>query len=386
MKKSIYLDLVCGASGDMILASLIDMGVSVQYLQKEFDKLGLGITIGVEKLKRQGIEASHLILSWETQSSYRHLSQILEVIQSGGFSEKVIGRCSKVLDIIASAEAKVHGVGKEHVHFHEIGAVDTIIDVLGVSLSIEYLEVDELIFSQFTVGHGSVKTEHGMMPVPVPATAEMIRGYSVRSLDIATEILTPTGAGLLTALGNQVAGGSMEGQIKRSGYGCGDNELENHPNIIRCFLLEENGSLHGNMVCQVESDMDHISGEIMGHVGNELRARGVLDLVWIPVYMKKGRPGYRLSFLCRPEDRETLTEFLVLNSRTLGVRWQMLNRTCAERKSCDVTFRDNTVREKRCTFGEYSFSKLEYESLARLSEKSGVPILELIEEYNRDEK
>ncbi|KMQ50088.1 hypothetical protein CHISP_3042 [Chitinispirillum alkaliphilum] len=385
MKKSLYFDLACGASGDMILAALIDIGVPVEYLQENFNRIGsLGIRIDVERVKRQGIMASHLKLAWEKQNVYRHIHQIMDIIQNGGYHIDTVQRCAKVLEKIAEAEARVHGVEKEKVHFHEIGAVDTIIDILGVNLCLEYLGVSDIHFSQFTVGYGSVHTEHGIMPVPVPATAEMILGHAVRTLDIPAEILTPTGAGLLTALGTQALGG-IDGIIEARGYGCGDKVFDNIPNIIRCFMVgrEDKSGEAVDVVCEVVTDMDHISGEIMGHVGASLREMGVLDLVWIPLHMKKGRPGYRLSFLCRPKEREALVRYLMVNTRTLGVRYQLVKRVCAERGSSKASLGDNVVEEKICTIGDYQFSKPEYRSLAELSEKTNIPILELMEDYIR---
>ena len=384
MKKSLYFDLTCGAAGDMILASLISVGVPVEYLREQFKRIAISnLTIGTETVKRHGIEALRLVLSWEKQDQYRNIDKIMGIIESGNYSDQVINKCSMVLKHLAEAEAKVHGVSVDRVHFHEIGAVDTIIDLLGVVLGLEYLGVDEIFFSQLTVGQGTIVTEHGTMPVPVPATAEMLKGLSVRTLQIEDEILTPTGCALLTSLGTQNLSG-LNGTVLKGGYGCGSKEFSGHPNVLRVFLLQENSSSDVEEVCQVETEMDHIGGEIMGHISELLRKEGVLDLCWIPVYMKKGRPGYRLSFLCNRKDLERLVDSVIIHSRTLGVRWQKLNRICAERENGEIIICGVGAKEKHCRYKKHAFSKLEYESLAQISDSSGVPILDIIEDYNRN--
>ncbi|MDG5815064.1 nickel pincer cofactor biosynthesis protein LarC [Chitinispirillales bacterium ANBcel5] len=381
MKKILYFDLVSGASGDMILSSLIDLGVPVSYLQEQLKRTSIPkIHISVQRKKTQGIESTQLKLNWEEQKHYRHIHQIMEIIESGNFSDSVVQRCSKVLNHLGSAEAKVHGVPLDRVHFHEIGAVDTVIDILGMSLCMEYLEVDHLAFSNLTVGHGFVNTEHGRMPVPVPATAEMLRGFSVNRLDIADEILTPTGCALLTALGEQSVF-ALDGTVENSGVGCGSKEFKGHPNVLRVFLLSSKLQPQTEWICQLETDLDHVSGEVMAHMSDILNTSGALDSCWIPIYMKKCRPGYRLSCLCRPEDRAKLIDLVIRNTRTLGVRWQLLTRTIAKRRVDSIRFLGEEAKEKVCSYGSFSFSKLEYESLVRISEKSKIPVLNLIEEY-----
>ena len=382
--KSLYFDVVSGASGDMILSSLIDLGVPLEYLREQFAKLHIpGFSIDVVKQKRSGISANHLVLNWETPRTYRHVDQILDMIRSANFGERVFAHCEKVIMAIGKAEAKVHDMPLEKVHFHEIGAIDTIVDVSGICLALEYLDIDEIQYSTLTDGKGSVKTDHGMMPVPVPAVAEMLHGVAMNILDVQSELLTPTGCAVLTALGNQKPAGFF-GTVQKTGYGCGTRILEKIPNVLRVFLLEQSNKPATDTVCLLESDMDHISGEIMGDVASRLLASGALDVSWSSIYMKKGRPGYRLFVICDLSKQQELTDVIMVHSRTLGVRFQTVSRVVAERQSSQTLLLGEQINRKKCTYGGHSFTKPEYESLAMLSRKRGIPILEILEQYYKE--
>lgn len=381
--KTVYFDLVCGASGDMILSSLISLGFPVELLEEQLNRLGIGeISIGVEKVKRSGISCTYINPQWSQATHYRHLGEILEIIKRGAFTERVFERCELVLDRLATAESTVHGIEKEHVHFHEIGAVDTIIDVLGVSLALEFFNVEQILFSTITEGYGSIKGEHGVMPVPVPATAQMIQNFRIKTLDIPTELCTPTGAALLTALGNQVPGG-MEGRVIKCGYGCGTKVFENHPNILRVFILESDfdGGYSIDTIRLMETDMDHVSGEIMGHVAGLLTDQGALDVSFSPIFMKKGRPGYRLSVMADESNCQKLVELIMIHTRTLGVRIGQVQRVVAKRSNAEIEFMGQKLSEKRCSFKGYSFSKLEYDALEKISVSTGSSIIDLMEKY-----
>lgn len=381
--KTVYFDLVCGASGDMILSSLISLGFPIELLEQQLNRLGIGeIRIGVEKVKRNGISCTYISPQWQEATHYRHLGEILEIIKRGAFSQRVFERCELVLDRLATAESAVHGIEKEHVHFHEIGAVDTIIDVLGVSLALEFFNVEQVLFSTITEGYGSIKGEHGVMPVPVPATAQMIQGFCIKILDIPTELCTPTGAALLTALGKQVLNG-MDGRVIKCGYGCGTKVFENHPNILRAFILESDSDKGYSMdtINLLETDMDHISGEVMGHVAGLLIDQGALDVSFSPIFMKKGRPGYRLSVMADESNYQKLLDLIMVHTRTLGVRVRQVQRVLAERSCTDVEFMGQKLSEKHCSYKGYSFSKLEYDALEKISASTGSSIIELMEKY-----
>jgi uncharacterized protein (TIGR00299 family) protein len=386
--KTLYFDVMSGASGDMILSSLIDIGVPLDYLRAELGKLNIpGFSLDVEKQKRSAIAASHLVLSWDSPKAYRHAGQILDMIKAAQYPARVYERCEKVLMRLGKAEAKVHDIPLEKVHFHEIGAVDTIVDIAGTCCALEYLDAGEIVFSTLTDGKGTVTTAHGVMPVPVPAVVEMAQGFSFRILDIETELLTPTGCAILTALGRQQTGGFF-GTIIRSGYGCGTRVLDTPgaTNVLRVLYAESGAHAAGDTVCVIESDMDHVSGEIMADAASRLMRQGALDVSWTPLFMKKGRPGYRLTVLCTPDSKEAMADTVMVHLRTLGVRISTVSRIIAERKQAEALFRGERIEEKQCSYKGHSFAKPEYESLARLSEKTGVPVVELMEEYFKAKK
>ncbi len=421
--KTLYFDVQCGASGDMILSSLIDLGVPLDYVRKELGKLSIpGFSINVEKQKRSGIDCSHLLLDWDGRlshashshghshhdhdhhqehdrnhehdhdhdhghDSFRNARQILDIIATAGYDRPVRSMCEKILGRLSEAEAAVHGVPVEDVHFHEIGAIDTIIDVAGISLCLHYLNADRILFSTLTDGRGTVNTRHGIMSVPVPAVTKLCEGFALRILDIESELLTPTGCAVLTALCEQTVSG-FSGYIEKTGYGCGDKIFEKIPNALRVFLLKTpvSGDGGADHAWCLESDMDHISGEIMGNAADLLMKAGALDVSWSPVFMKKGRPGYRLTVICDEEKKQAIIDLVMFHTRTLGIRIQRLERVVADREASTAVLLDTQIKEKRCSYKNLSFSKPEYESLAHLSEKTGKSIIELMEEYYRNKK
>lgn len=385
--KKLFFDLLCGTSGDMILSSLVDLGYPLEKLNNALSSLPIErINITAEKSSRNGIQCTHLNMQWEDATQYRHLHQILDIIKAGNFGESVYRKCEMVLDRLAEAEASVHGIPKEKVHFHEIGAVDTIIDILGVCLGLDYLGIGEIYYSALTDGHGTIKAAHGVMPVPVPATSQLIQGLTLKTLDIETELLTPTGAALITTLGKQVS--FMErGNILRTGYGCGTKIFEHHPNYLRVTLYESNGcegNSAGDTIYLLETDMDHVSGEVMGHVSGRLFEQGALDVSFAPIFMKKGRPAYRLSVMASEVDYRKLTDLIIIHTRTLGVRVQRVERVLAAREIRECEFLGDKVEEKVCTHKGYSFSKLEYDALDTLSRSRNIPLIELIERFVRE--
>jgi pyridinium-3,5-bisthiocarboxylic acid mononucleotide nickel chelatase len=384
--RVLYFDVVCGAAGDMLLASLIDMGFPVELLAGQLGRLPVEpIALNVEKVSRSGVRCTQITPTFGHSHHHRHLDDLLAIFRKGNVAPAIVDRCEKVLIRLADAEAKVHGIPREKVHFHEVGALDTIVDVLGVAMAIDYFKVDEVCFSTLTDGHGTIKAAHGVMPVPVPATAVMLRGFRHTTLPIATELLTPTGAALLTALGRQLPD-TWEGTVRATGYGCGSKEFEEHPNFIRALLLEtgeDSGIPFSDTVLLLETDMDHISGEVMGDVASLLLEAGALDVSWTSLYMKKGRPGYRLSVLATDEKGKSLVDLIMRHTRTLGVRVQKIHRVTAERRALTVELDGEPVEAKECTSNGVTFTKPEYESLAAMARKRGISVIEMMEAFVR---
>jgi len=383
--RLLYVDLLSGAAGDMLLGALVDCGFPVSLLEEKLRTLPIEhIHLKVEKTSRSGISGTKVTPECGHSHEHRHLEDILAILRKGDIELGVYDRCEKVFDRLATAEAKVHGIPKDHVHFHEIGALDSIVDVLGVCMALDYFKVDKVLFSTLTDGYGTIKVAHGIMPVPVPATAVMMEGFAVKSLPIATELLTPTGAALLTALGEQSVAG-CEGVVATMGYGCGSKVFEEHPNFLRVTLYDTTDEplMVSDQILLCETDMDHITGEVMGDVASVLLDAGALDVSWIPVYMKKGRPGYRLSVMVYESAAQHLVDCIMVHTRTLGVRIQKVSRITAKRVSSKSVLAGSECNEKRCTYKDMEFIKPEYESIAAIARKNGCSVIELMEEYIR---
>ena len=388
MGITLYFDLVSGASGDMILAALVNIGVPVRHLNAELKKLAIpGLTLSAEAATRSGIACTQMKMRWTTPKSYRHLPDILALIKKARFSESIVARSTKVLDRLAEAEARAHGIPKDHVHFHELGAVDTIIDIVGTCIALDYLGVDTILFSSLTEGHGTIKTEHGVMPVPAPATANLMQGLHVTRLDVPTELLTPTGCAILTTLGTQALV-CPAGTVKKTGNGCGTKEFDNHPNFLRVLLLETQSASQADTTSDTveifETDMDHLSGEILGNVAALLMEKGALDVSYTPIFMKKGRPGFRLTVIAAPADGPTLVDLIMLHTRSLGVRHQTMHRVIAHRETKPGTFEGHAVTEKFCSYKGHSFTKMENEDVARIAREENSTIIEVMERYCKE--
>jgi uncharacterized protein (TIGR00299 family) protein len=237
----LYFELLCGASGDMILASLVDLGVPLAFLQECFNRLTVpGLRIGQSRIERAGRSCTQLAITWmeDRQREYRNLSSILDLLAQGGYPSSVMDTCRRILRRLADAEGHVHGVDLDQVHFHEIGAVDTVVDVLGFALAIDYLKIDRILFSTLTVGSGMIETAHGRLPVPAPATAAMLSGFEIQQLDTGTEILTPTGCAILTACGAQVSG-KPQGRTLGEGFGCGQKDIRGFSDYLRVIHVAD---------------------------------------------------------------------------------------------------------------------------------------------------
>jgi len=389
MARILFFDCISGASGDMILAALTDLGVPPDRLNRNLARLRIpGLSVGAVREKRGGIACRRMIMRWRSPEAYRRLPEIIGIIRRARFSKGVFARCEAVLDRLAAVEAKVHGIPKSKVHFHEIGAVDTIVDVAGVCLALEYLKIDEIRFGTLTEGHGTIRTEHGVLPVPAPATALMMKGLHVTRVDVPSELLTPTGAALLTTLGAQSLA-CPAGVIKKIGHGCGTKVFNNHPNFLRAMLVETEDAPDAgtgrDIVTVIETDMDHVSGEIMGNAGAVLMENGALDVSWTPVYMKKGRPGYRLTVIASPKNSAALIDLIMIHTRTLGVRVRTSQRVVAEREIKSKTFLGYRVSEKQCSYKGHKFSKIENDDLVRIAKKEKMPVFE-VEEYYKNSK
>jgi uncharacterized protein (TIGR00299 family) protein len=342
--RTIYFDCFAGISGDMTLGALVAAGVDPRSLKEHLALLDIeGFEIDFQAVDRSGIGATRAFVRLtRDEKHHRHLSDIHGIIRRSRLSDKVKERAMMIFTRLAEAEARVHNVAVERIHFHEVGAVDAIVDVVGACIGFELLGVERFKSSALHVGSGTVEMAHGRFPVPPPAVAELLRGAPVYSTDIAGELVTPTGAAIVAALCESF-GPLPRMKILSTGYGAGGREYKNFPNVLRLIVgesesssVDEEGSVEDEILTMVETNLDDVSPQVLGHVLELALARGALDCFFTHAQMKKNRPGVLVSILCRPELREAMIELLFAETPTFGVRSHEVKRRALERESVTV--------------------------------------------------
>src|SRR5947209_6534334 len=319
--RTLYFDCFAGASGDMILGALIGVGVDTRELKEQLSLLNVsGYEISFDTVDRSGISATRALVHTAHEHAHRHLSHILKIINGSRLNERVKERASLVFSRLGEAEARIHNVPVERIHFHEVGALDAIIDVVGACIGFELLEVERFVCSDLHVGSGMVEMVHGRFPVPPPAVAELLKGAPVYSSDIKGELVTPTGAAIISTVCREY-GSLPKMRIERTGYGAGTREYQNFPNVLRLMLGDDGVVSEGfddesllvaedERLLVVETNIDDMSPQIYGHLMERAFALGALDCYFTPVQMKKNRPGVLVSILCKPAECDAMCELL----------------------------------------------------------------------------
>lgn len=367
-----YFDPFSGIAGDMTVAALIDAGADAQALFEALDSLGTGARFRAEKVKRRGIAATHFAVEHEDQKKHRHLPHIVKMIEGSRLTDRAKQNAIKVFEALGAAEAEVHGVPIEKVHFHEVGAVDSICDIAGACQALDLLGVEEVFASRVNTGSGTVEAEHGVMPVPTPATALLLKGVPVYARGPETELTTPTGAAILAALCRGF--GSMPAMtIERSGFGAGTRDFAGMANVLRVLVGRTSGAREAVTVAVLEANIDDSTPELLGHAMERLLEAGALDVTLEPVYMKKQRPGVRISVLAAPEDQEKMAALLLEETTTIGVRFWQAERRVQPRTFVEVDTPYGRVRMKVTPAG----SAPEFEDCRRLAAACGKPAREI---------
>ncbi|MFC1561613.1 nickel pincer cofactor biosynthesis protein LarC [candidate division KSB1 bacterium] len=327
-----YFDCFSGVSGDMMLGALIDIGLNKDKLSTMLEGLGLkNFSLESEVTKRGGIEATNLHVRTEAEKNHRHLSDILDIIRRSELSAAVKTSIEQVFTRIAEAEGKIHGQPPDKVYFHEVGALDSIIDITGSVWGLEELGVTHCYSSAISLGSGTVECAHGVIPVPAPATVEIVKNFPVRKMEVGNELCTPTGAALVTSLAEYCEQLPLM-KIENVGYGCGDRELENMPNIFRILIGTPSTSYEHDRMLLVETNIDDMSSEIIPYVFEQLLGSGAVDVFTTANVMKKGRPGHIISLLTSESLLDTCLEILFKETTTLGVRISEVYRRKLPRK------------------------------------------------------
>ncbi len=384
-KRTAYFDCFCGVSGDMVLAALLDVGLDKRRLLKSLSALEIGgVQLKVRKATRGGIKGTRVdVVPRKAASRPRNLADLTRIIEKSAIGDNAKRKSIAALKALARAEARVHGIAVKNVHFHELGAVDTIVDIVGAVLGLEMLGVDEVCCSPVSVGSGTVKCAHGVFPVPAPATAELLKGLPVRQIEENREITTPTGAVLMKTLCSRF--GPMPAMaVSRIGYGAGaanPKDKGSRPNVLRLFIGEHPAGAEMDEVFILSANIDDVTPEVCGHALERFLSEGALDAWAAPVVMKKGRPAWTLSVMCTPEMVEQMEEIFFRETSTFGVRRHLAGRTKLERKTVKVKTRRGTVGVKIGLLGGKVVSASpEYDDCRTLAARHGVALRSVYEE------
>lgn len=373
-----YLDCATGIAGDMTLAALIDAGVDAEAIRAGIDSLGLpGVRLVVEPVVKGGFRATHVRVEHPEQHAHRHLSDILRLIENASaLSDPQRARARRIFEAIARAEATVHGTTVEKIHFHEVGAVDSIVDVVGAAVGFDLLAAGQIVSSPVPTGRGWAEMDHGVCSLPAPGTAELLKGIPLVDVPVEAELTTPTGAAILASLVDRFAH-LPEMTVEAIGYGAGSRDFPDRPNVLRLFVgtATRGGGGDVDHVELLETNLDDVSGEIVGHTKQKLLDSGALDVYAIPVQMKKDRPGVILSVICRPAEVDTCEAVLFEETGTLGIRRVPVRRSKRLREEITVETPWGPVRGKLGRRGgvRESFSP-EFDDCARVAAEQGLPL------------
>ena len=324
-----YFDCFAGAGGDMIVAALLSAGCKLSAIRAQLATLPLdGYAIRAEPANRAGISGTRFCVDVEkADQPDRHLDDILAIIDAGKLPARAAERAGAIFRRLAQAEAQVHGISIREVHFHEVGAVDSIVDIVAACIGLELLGVDRVVCSEIPTGRGTLKCDHGVMPIPAPATAELLRGLPVKPMDIQPELTTPTVADVFTTLGESF-GPARAMEVTSIGYGAGTREHENLPNMLRVFVGSASDAGQVDSVVELSANIDDSTGEIIGSTITKLISAGCLDAWATPINTKKSRPAWMLSALCSPDDVNAVETIIFAETTTFGIR----RRTCTRTK------------------------------------------------------
>jgi len=383
--KIAYFDCSSGISGDMVLGALVDAGANLAQIQTELSRLQVpGWKVSSQKVTRHSIAATQVKVESSEGHTHRSLHDILSLIDRAGLPPRVAERASNIFQRLAEAEAHVHNVPIEKIHFHEVGAVDSIVDIVGAAAALDQLGVESFACSSLNVGGGQVDTQHGRLPVPAPATAELLRGVPTYSSGIQRELVTPTGAAIVTSLAAQF-GPQPPMTVRAIGYGAVAADLAEQPNVLRIFLgdsLERDAiGARDEQIVVLEANLDDMSPQVYGYFAERALAAGALDVFSTPVQMKKSRPGQLVTVLCEPVARDALTDLIFRETTTLGVRWSHAQRRTLQRESVSVETSVGVIRVKVARLnGKILNVAPEYDDCRKAAVERGVPLKQVMAE------
>ena len=386
--KVAYFDCPSGAAGDMIMASLLDAGVSLERLRAELAKLALpGWSLVARQVMKGAFRATKVDVEIDAGAHRHHrsLRDILDILERSTLDPSVKGRAARIFTRLADAEARAHGSDRESVHFHDVGAVDAIVDVTGGVIALDIAGAQAVHVSALPIGGGTVGGPHGRIPVPAPGTAELLRGFPVVDTGVKAELVTPTGAAILTTLA--ASAGKMPAlTVEAVGYGAGTMDLPGTPNVLRCFLgRTADGPAGDETVLQVETTIDDMSPQLYETLIERVFEAGALDVFLQPVIMKRGRPGVVVTALCAPEQVGNLSRALFEESTTIGVRWSEWRRARLDREIVQVATAYGTIPFKVSRMaGRVVTVTPEFADVARIAREKSLPVREVLDQARAD--
>ena len=396
--KVVYFDCFSGISGDMVLGALVDTGIAPEYIKTELSKIRLDeeFSLDFHKTEKHGISGTQakVKIREQTQESNphkhshilsRHLSDIRNLIDTSELESTVRAKSKSIFDRLAEAEAKVHNTEKEKVHLHEVSGIDSIVDIVGAVIGLHKLGVEKIYASPLSLGHGFVECSHGMMPVPVPGTMELLHDVPIRQTDIPQELVTPTGAAIITTLADRF-GVMPNMRLFNVGYGAGSRDLRMQPNLLRICIGEISTLPETNDSIEIiETNVDDMSPEVSGYVMEQLFDSGALDVFFAPLLMKKGRPAIQISVISSAENRQKLIRILLTETTTFGVRYYAADRVILKREIVEIATQWGPIRAKRGFLNGLSIKTVpEYEDCKKIAERTSVPLQTVFQEALRN--
>ncbi len=387
--RAVHFDCPSGASGDMILGALVDAGVSLDMLRTELRKLALpGWEITAREVRRGAFRATKVDVEVDAGAhhGHRHLGDIVGILRHSTLTESVKEQAQRIFTRLADAEARVHGTSREEVHFHEVGAVDAIIDITGAAVALSLLGAGSVSASALPIGSGFVQSAHGRIPIPAPGTVELLRGFPVVDTGVAGELVTPTGAAIITTLA-QALGRMPAMTVSAVGYGAGTRDLPDTANVLRCFVGERTAppATAGDTITQIETTIDDMSPQLYEPLMERLLAVGAVDVFLTPVIMKRSRPGTVLTALCPPELVDAVSRVLFEESSTIGVRWSTRERQILPREMVTLTTSYGSLPFKVSRLaGRVVTVTPEFADVARVAREKSVPVREVLEQVRAD--
>ena len=376
-----YFDLISGLSGDMTVGALLHLGLPRGKLERELKKLpGLRYRLEVSKKFVNGIQATRFRVRAEESGAGRSWKTIRKIIKQSSLETDVKDRGLDIFARLAEAEGRIHGVPPDRVHFHEVGAIDSIVDIMATAIGTHHFKIDSFVFSSVPLGRGVTPSRHGPLPVPAPATLELLKGVSVQWINLDGETITPTGAAILSALGSQV-GDAPRMTIEKIGYGAGEREFPDRPNLLRVLLGETGPAWGHDEMVVLETNIDDMNPEIYDYVLDRLFAAGARDVSLSPIQMKKNRPGTLLRIIGEPSTRDRLAEIIFKETSTIGIRYYPVKRLVLKRVPLRLKTRFGSVWVKMIEEpdGEKRIVP-EYEELKKLAEVKKIPLKWLYDE------